>query len=260
MKKKIGIFLLVALIAGNSMAQDDEPGGFRSGIAIEKDFSKKFSIGVEGEYRTLGFSLETERYTFGIGTDYEIFKNFKLGIGYEYQKVQDSYSWGFSSLGVDSARVWMQPRHRVQGQMSYKYEIGKFSLSLRERAQATYKNDLDRIKQNGDTNFARVNPDFTWKNRLKIEYNIPKCKIDPSFSVETYMLLSDPDIANPYFTKLKYTLGLEYKINKKNSVEWYGMYSNERKGTEVVVPGPNYYEAGPWAGNSSFGVSYLLKL
>ncbi len=259
MKKSIGIlFLTIALSSG--LKSQEEPGGFRTGLGIETDLTKKLSIGIETEYRTLGFTSETERYIIGTGADYELFKNFKLGIGYEYQKVQDSYSWGFSSLGVDSARVWMQPRHRFQGQLSYKLDIGDFTLSLRERAQATFKNDQDRIKQNGDTNFARINPDFTVRNRLKIEYNIPKCKIDPSFAFESYILMNDPDIANPFFSKLKYTLGLEYKINKKNSIELYGMYSNERSGFEMVVPGPNYYIVGDWTSNKTIGINYIVKL
>lgn len=259
MKKILGFLLMTFFVIG-SHAQDDEPGGFRTGLAIEKNISKKFSIVADAELRTLGFTSETERYLFGVGADYEIFKNFKLGLGYEYQKVQDSYNWGYSIYGVDSARVWMQPRHRFQGDISYKYKIGDFTLSLRERAQATFKNDNDRIKQNGDTNFARVNPDFTWRNRIKVEYNIPKCKFTPALSVESYMLFSDPDITSAYFTKLKYTLGVEYKINKKNSIELYGMYSNERSGTEIVVPGPNYYIIGPWANSSTFGISYAIKL
>lgn len=258
--KKLIVALSFLACGMSAFAQDGEPGGFRTGLSVEKEITKKWTLGTEAEFRSLGYNLNPERYILGINTDYELFKNFKVGIGYEYQSVKDSYKWGYSSLGVDTFKVWMQPRHRFQADISYKYSLGDFSISIRERAQATFKNDKDRIKQNGDTNFARVNPDQTWRNRIKLDYNIPNSKFDPSFSFESYMLWNDPDIQKAYFSKLKYTLAVEYKINKKNSVELYGMYSNERSAEEQVVSGPNYYIIGDWGNNTTIGINYTIKL
>lgn len=268
MKKYFQLLLALLAFAPLSAQVSDEPGGIWTAISAEKDLSKKLTLGSELELRTLDFTSDIERFSIGLSLDYAITKQLKAGIGYDYLNVHDSYDWGISPVtGIDSVRTWMQPRHRFYGQLAWKKKIGDFSISFRERAQVTYKDDKNRLKQDkefpgdpllNDTNFARVNPDFTWKNRVKIDYNIPNSKFTPAFSVETYMLLNDPDL-KPFFSKIRYTLAVEYKINKKNAVELFGMLNAERGEMEVVVPGPNYYIIGNWSNSPVIGVSYHHK-
>lgn len=268
MKRIIQCLLAICFIAPMNAQISDEPGGIWTAISAEKDLTKKITLGSELELRTLDFTSEIERFSLGLSLDYAISKQFKAGIGYDYLNVHDSYDWGISlQTGLDSVRTWMQPRHRFSGQLAWKQKLGNFSISLREKAQITIKDDKNRLTQDAefpgdpllnDTNFARVNPDFTWRNRIKIDYNIPNSKITPAFSIETYMLFNDPDL-DPYFSKIRYTLSAEYKINKKNFVEIFGMLNAERGELEVKVPGPNYYILGNWSNSPVIGISYHHK-
>jgi hypothetical protein len=255
-------------------AQDVEPGGVWASVSTEKNLTERISVGTEFEFRSSGLSLKRERLGMQISGDYELFNNFKLGTGYSYLNVEDDYR--FTN---DSIRVHYQNRHRLYLQMSYRFKFGRFNLSLRERAQWTFKDETDRIRIYPGyppvigINSNRINPDLVWRNRAKLSYNIPKFPITPSLSFETYYLLNEPEelrvynndesdyrTTSAFFSKLRYTLALEYKINKKNSVELFGMLQQERGAEEKVVPGPNYYILSDWANGYVLGLGYNITL
>lgn len=64
-----------------------------------------------------------------------------------------------------------------------------------------------------------------WRNKLKVKYDISHFPVTPSFSVETFFQLNNPD--GNQFNKLRYTLSFGYKINKHNQVECYGLINNK---------------------------------
>lgn len=248
--------------------QEKEPGGIWTSISLEKKINDKWKIGSELEFRTLGFSFDRERLTLQVSTDYSVIKNLSLGTGYNYLNVNDSYK--FSN---DAIREYFQNRHRIYLQLAWKQKIGDFTFLLRERAQTTFKDESDRLNENGEINTNRINPDFIWRNRAKLSYNIKKLPVTPSFVFETYYLLNDPDQVRIYetnqidyhesqcfFTKLRYGLYLDYEINKKHSIELFGMFTNERGAKEVAISGPNYYRLSDWSNFFVLGISYNINL
>lgn len=259
---------LLALTAGTVLAQDSEPGGIWSSITVEKKINKKIDVGTEWEFRTNGLSLERDRIAIQLYGDYEIIKNLKIGASYTYLNVMDDYRFS-----IDSIRLHYQNRHRTHLQLGYKISFDRFDLQFRERAQLTFRDESDRLREDGSINENRINPDFLWRNRIKLAYNIKGLPLNPSISAESYYLFNDPEdvkifddngietgTTNSYFSKLRYTLALEYKINKRNSVELFGILSNERGAEEVAVPGPNYYELSNWTSDYILGLSYKLSL
>lgn len=269
MRNKIVLAIaLLALSTAFVLAQDNEPGGIWSSVTVEKKINKKIDVGTEWEFRTNGLSLERDRIAIQLYGDYEIIKNLKIGASYTYMNVMDDYRFSY-----DSIRVHYQNRHRTHLQLGYKVSFDRFDLQFRERAQLTFRDESERLREDGSINPNRINPDFLWRNRVKLSYNIKGLPLNPSVSAESYYLFNDPEdvkifdnsgietgTTNSYFSKLRYTLALEYKINKKNSVELFGILSNERSAEEVDVPGPNYYELSNWMSDYILGVSYKLSL
>ncbi len=267
-KKSFYLLLFLSVVNSTVFSQESEPGGIWTSLSLEKKLTKKWDISCELEFRTSSFSMERERLAFQLGTEYKIFKNIKLGTGYSYLNVSDDYK--FSS---DSIREHYQNRHRVFVQAAWKQKIGDFTFSLRERTQMTFKDESDRHNASGEINSNRINPDFIWRNRAKLSYNIKNFPVTPSCYFESYYLLNDSQQVRIYntnqidykeshmvFTKLRYGLSLEYKINKKNLIEFYSLFSNERGAEEVRVSGPNYYKLGDWNKDFILGIAYTIQL
>ena len=70
-----------------------------------------------------------------------------------------------------------------------------------------------------------MNPERSWRNRLQIKYNIPNCKITPAFSIESFYQLNKPD--GKVFDNQRYKFSFNYKINKHNHIEAFGVLNKE---------------------------------
>jgi hypothetical protein len=268
MKNKLYLLAFLCLSIHLS-AQESEPGGIWTSISAEKDLTKKWSVGGEIELRTIGFTTDRDRIGIQIGTDYEFFKNLKLGLSYSWMNVDDDYKFSDDSIRTD----FFQNRHRFNAQASWKFKLGDFGFQFRERAQTTLKDDSNRLKEDGSINTNRINPEYVWRNRLKVSYGTKDSDWEPYVSIETYFLLNDPEeirfynsdqsdfsVKNQFFSKIRYTAGIEYKINKRHKVELYGIYSHERGAEEQVVPGPNYYAISDWIDDYVLGLAWSIKL
>ena len=100
--------------------------------------------------------------------------------------------------------------------------MNDFTVTLRERLQLTQKED--RLQTDGLIDDYKVNPELAWRNRLQLAYNIPNFKLTPSFSVESFFELNNPE--GNKLDNLRYLLAFDYKLNKRNSVELYGVMNS----------------------------------
>jgi hypothetical protein len=205
------ILFLLLTIPTSLWAQTDDHGIWSS-IGIEKKL-KKWDIGAEYELRTKDNSQEIDRWSLKLEPSYHIFKFLQIGAGYEFICFHDTKYADY------------QPRHREYAFAQGKYKLGRFTFSIRERTQVTKKDDSDRIKKSGKINTYKINPEWTWRNRLKVMYNIPKLPISPSLSVETFYQLNNPD--GNTFDKLRYTLSFQYRLTKHHQFEIYGLLDKE---------------------------------
>ena len=136
-----------------------------------------------------------------------------MGAGYQYIYFHD---FKYSNF---------QPRNRFYFFLQEKRKMGDFTFTLRERIQVTTKDESDRIKSNGKIDTYKINPDYSWRNRLKIDYNIPRCPVSPSLSVESFCQLNNPD--GNKFDDMRYTLSFKYNLTKHNEIEIYGLVDKE---------------------------------
>lgn len=184
-------------------AQTDDFGVWLS-VGAEKKINK-WTIEFEQELRTMENSGKIERISSSLGADYKLFKPLKIGLSYQYITLND--------LENDD----LQPRHRLNMYAQGKYELGRLTISLRERVQVTYKDETERT--------YKMNPKWSLRNKLKADYNIPHSPFSPFATFEAFYQLNNPD--GNKFDNLRYSLGTEYKLNKHHALNAYLMIDKE---------------------------------
>lgn len=217
-KKKGGLLLLGLAMGASAMAQTSDLGLWTT-LEVQKDLGK-WDFAAESEFRLKDQGAEIDRWSLGLSGAYQLFKPIKIGAGYDFIYFNDTEYLDF------------QPRHRASVFVQGKHKVGRFTVSLREKVQGTAKDVSDRIKSNGNTDNYKVNPEYTWRNKLKLEYNIPKIPLSPAISVESFHSLNNPE--GNGVEQIRYTLLFNYKLSKKHQFEAYGMYSDKSMGDDAA--------------------------
>jgi hypothetical protein len=212
MNCKTKFSLLIILIFPVLVCAQTNEYGIWTSVGIEKKVGK-WDFSVDGEIRSQDVFQRTNRTSVSFEVSRSIVKWLKLGGSYQYMSFYDTKYADY------------QPRQRYNFFIQGKQDFGRFSFSLRERFQRTIKDESDRIKESGTYDSYKVNPEWTWRNRAKLSYNIPKCPITPSFSFESFYQLNNPD--GNTFDQLRYTLTFSYKLNNQNTLEIYGLANKE---------------------------------
>lgn len=174
-----------------------------SGISVQKSFlEKKLGLGFTQEFRFDDNSTHLDQYFSELTVGYELFKNFKAGVGYRF--VRNNKKSGY----VNEGRIFVD--------LDYKHKVDRWMFSYRFRFQN--QDELGLKKDDGD--------DITQKYRLrfKLAYNIKNVKLDPYISLEGFYTRSNQGInyiesfterkIYSGFEKLRYTIGLDYTIKK----------------------------------------------
>lgn len=183
-------------------AQDDL--GSSISVEITKKIIPGLNLSLEEDFR-LRDNLETvDRFSTTLDLSYKI---------WDYLKVGGAYNL----INYNHPTKDWEVRHRYYFYATGSYRINRFTLSLRERFQSTYRVGVEETSK-------RANPKLYLRSRFQVEYDIRNCKFEPYASVEIYNTLNDPQ--GNKMNKLRYTVGSEYKINKKNTLQLYYRYIN----------------------------------
>lgn len=222
----ISRFLFLVLLTVFTISVYSQNTDFKNWVSVDlKKNLNKWDFTAEVELREDSFFRQMERLSLQLEGMYEISKIFSTGVSY---MVMDFYDEKYNDH---------QLRHRFQLIASAKADAGRFGFSLREKGEITAKDESDRIDSDGEVDTYRINPDYTWRNRIKVEYDVEGIALIPFISLETFYLLNDPD--GNRFEKLRYTLGLEYDLNKHNRINLFGHFNKELLDGE-----PDSYVAG----------------
>ena len=265
-KRILGTGCLV-LAATTMVAQSDF--GVWTSIEGSTKLNKKLELSLEGEYRTQDMSSMTERASGAVNLSYKD-KNFlpflKADVGYTYMymhypaetaikyETDDEGNFEFDDEGnfipkhknVDAA--YWTTRHRATASLTGSFKLGRFKFSLRERYQYTYRmpSQCDRERyyyfyfpptmaewdmENPEytTDEKKAKSDHKLRSRLQVSYNIKGCPLEPFAEVEVSNQL-DNSFA---YDKIRYTVGTEYKIDKKNKLKAYYRYQDSADIDEV---------------------------
>jgi hypothetical protein len=202
------VFLLIPLILTAQTADF----GIWSSIGIDKSL-RKWDLGAQTELRTNDNSGQINRLSFSLAASYNLIKPLKIGTGYEYIYFHDVK---FSDY---------QPRQRYIVYAQGEQKLGNFKFTLREKIQRTIKDESDRIIETGKYDNYKINPEYIWRNRLNVAYNIPQFPVTPSLSFETFYQLNNPD--GNAFNQFRTMLSFKYKLTKQNEFKIYGLIDKE---------------------------------
>ena len=265
--KKILFAAALALCSATSaIAQSDF--GVWTEIGVEKSFNKKFSLEASVENRMANNATQPQRWNAAIGGSYKPLKWLKLGAGYvfiynrNFQETEEKYKEndeGEIVLGKDGKPIiegynvdhgYWRPRHRAYFDVQGKVDIGRFSISLRERylynyyvetealrdkyrnpSQPGYSgnlypfNGMGFMKYEQEMDTKKAKSKHSLRTRLQVEYDIKGVPLTPFVSCELTNELSNA----MQYDKVRAQAGVEWKINKKHILSGAYLYQNENQ-------------------------------
>lgn len=223
-------------------------GEFRTADALNE--ISRYSLAISTDYKLLSWLKADVGYVFM--RDYT-----RASSTLQWKEdVYDNDEYAWSEYELDKDADFWRTRHRVNASLIGSVKLGRFKLSLRERWQYTYQPEVkfdkvehDVIRYNiDDWGWAQelmglVEHDgYLWKvsedgstkkdskrsknshvlrSRFQVSYDIKGVPFEPYASCEIY---NDFDGFN--LKKTRYTIGGDYKINKKHTIGLYYRYQD----------------------------------
>ena len=238
MKNRIHIAILfcAALFVSPQLAHadDDDSDAFGVRLSGEVDYKimKGMHVYASEELRFLGGTRFLDRSYTEAGFSYKVCDYLKAAVSYTAIAVSKS-----ETVMPDTEEIttnWTEWRHRVTGDLTASVKFGQFKLSLRERVQGTYKvRELNNYQQ----------PQMGWvlRSRLKLSYDFRTVPLEPYAYFEPRLVLNGskwgPESAGDDYKKAEFlghkdvymnryrgAAGLEWKISKRNSIDFYALY------------------------------------
>lgn len=208
--------------------------------SADLDFSlaKRLKANVGVECRTTDQLSDLSRWSVSAGLSYRLCKYLKAGVAYKF--IYDHNGNEYDEDDVYTPFYW-QPRQRFSAGLTGSYKVGRVTFSLREMYQYTYHRE--RVTSASFDVLANewvfdktlnVKHKGYLRSKLEAEYNIRKCRFTPFASCEVYSDVSDFDTS-----KVRYTIGSEYKINSHNGLQLFYRYI-DGKNTNSHVIGVGY--------------------
>ncbi|MBQ3324928.1 MAG: DUF2490 domain-containing protein [Muribaculaceae bacterium] len=254
MKQIVKLAMAMALciaVALPARAQFDGKEGRDFGLwmtaGVEKKINKKWSVGVEFEFR-LKDNIEEgkswgapNRWSIGIGADYKPLSWLKLDAGYKFMRDYSLPEW--DEEDQEETEAYWGTKHRVYASATGSYKVQNVKFSLRERWQYTYRCEVPDVTY--DWEHDRLEPvkakgKHVSRTKLQISYDKKKAWYEPYVSVELY--------AAKKFEKMRYTAGCEFKVNKHNIIDVFYRYQD-------INGGDNYNDRD----SHILGIGYLFK-
>ena len=253
-------FFLLTLLPLTAVAQSDD-FGLDFALEAQKKLSKQWSLSLEGELRTRDNTKTTDRWSIGLGVDYKVAKWLKASAGYEllydhierisyFDETDDEVLDGDADAGDPKkcADYW-GTRHRFNVSLTFDRKLfGDFKISLRERWQYTWRPEYTVSERWSYLDNAYDGKEKTYngrgknvlRSRLQVEYDKKGLNITPYANVEFFNAWS--------LQKVRYTVGLDWKLSKQHSLGAFYRYQNVRSDDDDLEPNRHL-----------LGVSYKFK-
>ena len=220
----VALTLLVALPASAQFnGKEGKDFGLWMTMGAEKKINKKWSLGLEFEYR-LKDNIEAgkrwgapSRWNVALTADYKPLSWLKLDAGYKFMRDYSLAEWNEEKQ--EETEAFWGSKHRVFLSATGSYKAGRFKFSLRERWQYTYRHEVPDVTY--DWAHDRLEPKkakskHVSRTRLMVSYDKKKAWYEPFVSVEMYL--------SKGLEKMRYTAGCEFKLSKHDQIEVYYRY------------------------------------
>lgn len=183
-------------------------------------YTKLFDSNNEAVGKDYSKSLNFDRsYTF-VGVDFRTSPYFKAGLGYTLILIDHD---GKKSTSYDN---YWTTRHRLQVDATGNLRINQWKLSLCERALANIRfDDINSLEKN--------QVDLLLRSKLSAEYTCRRYPLKPYAFFELSNTLNAIGVSGVdensvpikidgnYIEKIRLCAGLKYRINTRNSLEFY---------------------------------------
>lgn len=232
------LMLLCCAVPGKS----ENDFGISGGIGVEKKIVKGLDFNVEGEFRSRNDVCTVDRWSGSAGLSYSVCPWLKAAVDYTFLYSYEPLE--YTKAGNIVPEYWLM-RHRFNVAFTGKCDWKRFTFSLRERWQYTYRPQHETEKYDGRNGNRKEDEVIKGKgrnnlrSRLKVEYDIPKCKFTPYVSCELTHNLHD----GFYYEKTRCMAGTEWKMSKKHRFDFYYLYqvqNHSDDGPDLHVLGAKY--------------------
>jgi hypothetical protein len=205
------IFFLIAFILCFfiSSAQQSNDAGMWNTLTIKHNVTKKVSLVIDQEFRLRENYQRINLFYTNVGIDYKPIKLLKISPTYrvvQKKRLEGTYSF----------------RHRLMLDVTAKKKLNKIEVSERVRYQIEVQDFYTSKKGKLAEQFLRFKTD--------VKYAATE-KITPYYSCELRYQIHAPRGDGPLydngFRRIRNVLGVEYDINKKNSINVYYLIQNE---------------------------------
>lgn len=210
---------------------DPEVGG-RIAVSLDKKIIKGLHVNLEEELRFDNNFASFDRFHTTLGATYKALPCLKVGLGYSLINGYDNESSAFKSA-----------RHRFFFDVTGSYHFGDWQVSLRERVQMTHRTGSFNEYQNPTNAWAlksRVKVAYTGLRRwepyatmeLRNTLNAPVINAVYNEATDTWGYYSGSTFTEKgdpgwflegfngiYVNRLRGTLGVEYRIDKRSRLE-----------------------------------------
>ena len=228
---RISIFLTCFFISSNAFySQETATKDFElwSSVGIAYSVNENFKIGLKEHLRLKENATTTDTYFTDLTLDYELFKNFEIGLGLRYITKNDN----------KGKKQGFENHFRYTIDLSYKYDINRITASHRIRYQNKNQLGLDEVEGDFVSQGVRI------KSGLK--YDFKNSPFAPSFSLEIFNKFTNNDtfrISTYKTSKYRLTYGLSYKWDKIGKFKVFYRRENnilEKLPKNIDIIGLNY--------------------
>ncbi|MES2762745.1 MAG: DUF2490 domain-containing protein [Bacteroidota bacterium] len=207
--RNIFFFSCLILSAFPCSSQQSNDAGMWNTLSIQHALNKKIIFVIDQEFRLRENYQRINLFYTNIGIDYKATKFLKISPTYrtiQKRRLEGTYSY----------------RHRLMLDVTLKKKLNKFTLSERIRYQIEVQDFNTSRKGKLTEQFLRFKTD--------LKYAATK-NISPYISCELRYQIRAPrgdgPLYNNGFHRIRNVLGVEYELNKKNSVNLYYLIQSE---------------------------------
>ena len=215
------LFVCSAVSNQDVLAGDDF--GMSYAVGIEKKFSKKTKLEAEAELRNRNNTRTIDRFSLSASASHKITTWLKADVGYQwlYDNNREKITYNVTGDFNNWRPSYWGSRHRFTASLTGSFDLGRFGFSIRERYQYTYRPETTTCRYDFDNEWwedtdVKTKHKHMLRSRLKIDYNIPKCKFTPYVSAELFN-----DMA---LEKTRFNAGVDYTLKKKHEFGIYYRY------------------------------------
>lgn len=214
---KVVFSVLTGILCITTYAQKQPDAGIWATFTVEKDFTKKLTVGVDQEMRLRENYSRLNLFYTNPYVIYKVQKRIKLGLGYRFIS---KYMYQTNSFSY---------RNRLMFDIAYKNKFKDVVISYRSRLQGELRD------YNCDPQGKM--PEYFWRNKFELGYDYKK--ITPYIGTELRYQIIDPrnPRANYGWHRARTYAGVDYDMNKKNT---FGIMYLIQQEFDLDDPGTGY--------------------